>query len=191
EVNSPVVNLFRNNPFPDTPPTSVRVNLYMLQPTTLAERIRTGLWWRRSYLGPHLPPVTLDSSVWKHWLPEPELFHWDELIWKKRATRARAIMDRARSGCDPDSLLIDAQSDITPENIKLFWESFVNFGEKDQRRNWKNLPEIVQRIRGTYPERQLRTFELILGRLSLALLVRLEPHYSNQQEPKLEVKSFF
>ncbi len=194
EGDSPVVNLFRNNPFPDSPPLAVRVNLYMFQPTSDAERRRTGAWWRRKYVGMHLPPVTLNCARWDEWIPEPELFHWDELIWKRRATRTKSLMDNARNGRDPDSLetmLLDAQAGITQEDIAHFWDSFAHFADKAERRNWKDLPDIVRRIRQTYSRRQLRAFEKILGRLSLALLARLEPHYSGGREPRVGVKSFF
>ncbi len=194
EGDSPVVNLFSSNPFPDAPPTAVRVNLYMFQPTSHAERIRTGAWWRRRYVGPHLAPATLNSARWEELLPDAELFHWDELIWKRRAARTKALMDCARNGCDSDtldSLLVDAQAGITPDDVMLFWESFVKFTENHERQNWKGLPELVQRIRQTYPRRRLRAFEKILGRLSLALLAKLEPHYSGERAPQLEVKSFF
>ena len=127
-------------------------------------------------------------------MPEPELFHWDELIWKKRATRTKRLMDRVRNGCDLttlESLLVDEKAEITREDVTLFWESFVNFAEKHERHNWKSLPEVVQRIRQSFSKRQLKAFERILGRLSLALLVRLEPHYAGERQPQIETQTFF
>jgi hypothetical protein len=194
EGDSPVIILFGNNPFPDRPPVAIRINLYMFQPTSHAERSGTGAWWRRRYVGPHLPPTTLDNERWKEWLPEPELFHWDELIWKKRATRTKRLMDRVRNGCDLttlESLLVDEKAEIAREDVALFWESFVNFAEKHERHNWKSLPEVVRRVRQSFSKRQLKAFEKILGRLSLALLVRLEPHYAGERQPPVETQTFF
>jgi hypothetical protein len=103
-------------------------------------------------------------------------------------------MDRARKGCDSttlESLLVDEKAEVTPEDVTLFWERFVNFAEKHERHDWKSLPEIVQRVRQTYSKRQLKAFEMILGRLSLALLVRLEPHYQGERQPRIETQTFF
>ena len=89
-----VLSLFRSNPFP-TVLAAIRVSLYMLQPTqpggTESHRRR----WRRSYLGPHLLPATRDDTIWQEWLSDPERFHPDELIWKLRAPRLRALFDCA------------------------------------------------------------------------------------------------
>jgi hypothetical protein len=46
-----VVSLFRQNPFPGTPPAQVRTVLWQYWFTTVAERRQTGRWWNRTFLG--------------------------------------------------------------------------------------------------------------------------------------------
>lgn len=48
-----VLDLLAGNPFPDEPPRFVRATLYEYRPTSLAERARTGAWWRRERIGPY------------------------------------------------------------------------------------------------------------------------------------------
>jgi hypothetical protein len=191
EGSPSVVKLFACNPFPDGPPNAVRVSLYLLQPTTPAERCRTGAWWRRRYLGPHLPPVTLDRTVWDEWLPDPELFHPDELIWKLRAPRLRTLFERARSGSSLEAAVVDSLAGITAEDLRLFWSRFAVAGRPEERRDWKDLSAVIARIRQTFTPDQLRVFERIHGRLGLALFSRLEPFYQGGREPRIELETLF
>jgi len=50
-----VLQLFAGNPFPDAPPKMVRAVLWQYWFTTLAEKRRTGMWWRRELLGLYAP----------------------------------------------------------------------------------------------------------------------------------------
>ncbi len=56
--SAPVLSLLADNPFPDRPPRHLRVTAWRYRFTTPEERARTGLWWRREYLGlfPMVPP---------------------------------------------------------------------------------------------------------------------------------------
>ena len=191
EGSPSVIKLFRANPFPQGPPAAIRVSLYMLRPTSRAERRRTGAWWQRDYLGPHLRPATKDDTVWNEWLPDPELFHPDELIWKLRAPRLRALFARAGSGASPEDIVVDAAAGITAEDLRRFWSCFIVAASPEERRNWKELTAVVGRIRQSFSREQLRVFEGILGLLSLALLARLEPHYLGNKEPRLELATLF
>ncbi len=59
-VNDPaVLSLFNSNPFPQIPPRYVRAVLWQYWFTTMAEKRRTGDWWRREYLGLYAPELTL------------------------------------------------------------------------------------------------------------------------------------
>ncbi len=59
-VNDPaVLSLFRSNPFPNLPPRYVRAVLWQYWFTSLAEKRRTGDWWRRELLGLYAPVLTL------------------------------------------------------------------------------------------------------------------------------------
>jgi len=55
EGSSPVLELFRNDPFNGKPPRLVRTVLWQYWFTSLAEKNRTGNWWRRKELGPFMP----------------------------------------------------------------------------------------------------------------------------------------
>jgi hypothetical protein len=52
-----VLSLFAGNPFPNQPPKQIRVLLWQYWFTTMAERRRTGLWWRREFLGLYAPTL--------------------------------------------------------------------------------------------------------------------------------------
>ncbi len=59
-VNAPaVLALFRSNPFPQMPPRYVRAVLWRYWFTSMAEKRRTGDWWRRQLLGLYAPVLTL------------------------------------------------------------------------------------------------------------------------------------
>jgi hypothetical protein len=55
--NKNLLNLFANNPFPQSPPKEVRAVLWQYWFTSLAEKRATGLWWRRQFLGLYAPTV--------------------------------------------------------------------------------------------------------------------------------------
>ncbi|MBW0000158.1 MAG: lipase maturation factor family protein [Verrucomicrobia bacterium] len=54
-----VLNLLKTNPFPGGPPPYVRARLFQYHFTSLAERRRTGTWWRRDQEQPYCPVLTL------------------------------------------------------------------------------------------------------------------------------------
>ena len=56
-----VLGLLAENPFPNAPPRYVRAVLYDYRFTDLAERRRTGAWWRRTEHGLYFPAVSLDD----------------------------------------------------------------------------------------------------------------------------------
>jgi hypothetical protein len=53
-----VLNLFRGNPFPQSPPRYVRAVLWQYWFTSMAEKRQTGDWWRRQLLGLYAPTIT-------------------------------------------------------------------------------------------------------------------------------------
>lgn len=52
-----VLELFAGNPFPSQPPREIRVLLWQYWFTTLQEKRRTGMWWRRELLGLYAPTL--------------------------------------------------------------------------------------------------------------------------------------
>jgi predicted DCC family thiol-disulfide oxidoreductase YuxK len=57
--------LLMSNPFPDTPPTYIRAQLYQYQFTDSAEHGETGAWWKRELVGSYLPSVSLNDFTAK------------------------------------------------------------------------------------------------------------------------------
>jgi hypothetical protein len=62
EASPPVLALFAGNPFPNHPPRLVRAVIYQYWFTDMETLRRTGLWWRREYLGRFGPTLTLGSG---------------------------------------------------------------------------------------------------------------------------------
>jgi (2Fe-2S) ferredoxin len=157
EGGSPVAGLFSHNPFPPSgpPPAMIRVGLYMLQPVSLDEHARTGAWWRRRYIGPHLLAVRRDDSVWDEWLPDPELFHPDDLAWRARAPALRRPVDA--------------------REVDRFWSEFLPTLAPFDPEDWSRLPAAAARVRETWDGGTRRGFERVLGRLSADLVPLLQP----------------
>ena len=59
--NTDVMKLFREDPFPDRPPTAVRMPVYRFSFTDLETFRRTGDYWKKDYEGDYMPPVYLNS----------------------------------------------------------------------------------------------------------------------------------
>jgi len=58
----PTVALLRHDPFPMGPPKFIRAQLYEYHFTDAAMRHATGQWWRREYLGPYLPELSVRGN---------------------------------------------------------------------------------------------------------------------------------
>ncbi len=62
-ANEPaVLALFAGNPFPQGPPRQVRSVLWQYWFTTMDEKRKTGLWWRRQFVGLYAPTLTRDPD---------------------------------------------------------------------------------------------------------------------------------
>jgi hypothetical protein len=57
EGNRDVIGLFAANPFPDAPPTMVRMIVYRYTFTDPKTHRRTGRYWNKEYVGEYAPPV--------------------------------------------------------------------------------------------------------------------------------------
>lgn len=62
EGSPAVVARFASNPFPDHPPTMIRLPVYRLRFTDWATQRKTGDYWRKDYLGDYQPMVYLDDE---------------------------------------------------------------------------------------------------------------------------------
>ncbi len=57
-----VLALFAANPFPHGPPHQVRAVLWQYWFTSMAEKTKSGLWWRRQLLGLYAPAIELEND---------------------------------------------------------------------------------------------------------------------------------
>jgi lipase maturation factor 1 len=60
-----VLQLFADNPFPQAPPRQVRTLLWQYWFTSIEERRKTGMWWKRQLVGRYAPTVekTPDGEI--------------------------------------------------------------------------------------------------------------------------------
>jgi hypothetical protein len=57
-----VLQLFADNPFPQTPPRKIRTLLWQYWFTSMDEKHRTGMWWRRELIGLYAPTLEKGPS---------------------------------------------------------------------------------------------------------------------------------
>lgn len=61
--NAAAISLIEQNPFPDAPPTYIKIDLYKYEFVPPWQRDELdGAVWKRTYLGPWLPPATLQQK---------------------------------------------------------------------------------------------------------------------------------
>lgn len=60
-----VLQLFRDNAFPERPPSQIRVLLWQYWFTSMEEKHKTGMWWKRQLLGRYAPTLekTPDGEI--------------------------------------------------------------------------------------------------------------------------------
>jgi len=60
-----VLQLFANNPFPQSPPHQIRTVLWQYWFTSMKEKRETGMWWKRQLLGRYMPTIekTPDGEI--------------------------------------------------------------------------------------------------------------------------------
>ncbi len=186
--------LFEQGAFPKERgrPLAARMTTHMLEPTSIVERRATGKWWRRTYIGPHIPPVSYVDDFWDRLLPEPDLWHWEELFWRRRCPSMRKFMDAARASTDPDGTIIAHAEGITRADIDEFWNVVWPMVRGDGTGDWNQLTPVVKRLTSRYSPKQLHLLERVLGRLSLFLVAKLEQlYFADNGQPKLELKTYF
>jgi hypothetical protein len=181
-----------NVPKNQGPPKLGRITIHMLEPVSLEEHKKTGNYWKRSYIGPHLPPIEKIAGYWERWIPVPELWHWDDLIWRRRS-KLKRLMDRALRGEEARSALIADTQDITAADVEAFWNEMLPLVQSgDPRtRTFDRVPETVRALRAKYDVHQLYVFERIVGRLTTMLVAKLEPYFFRDKKPILEVKTYY
>lgn len=176
----------------DGPPVSARITTTMLEPAPLKEHLETGKWWKRTYVGPHMPPYEHDPHFWEHILPDSEMWHFDAIFWRRRS-KLHGIMERSRAGKeDPMALAVADARGLAPEHVELFWNELVPLIGGPQTEHLDNLADVVPRVREKFDPKTLRALQRVLGRFSLLLVARLEPLYLGRGgKPLIKAKTYF
>jgi hypothetical protein len=165
----------------------------MLEPTSLAEQRATGNYWKRTYIGPHLPEVRRLSVFWERALAEPELWHPDDIEWRRRS-ELRHLMDRATAGEDPRGAVVADAPELSVDDVDFFFDQLVPLIQRaaPDRSTWDRLPDVVVGVRSICDEQKLFVAERILGRLTVLLNARLEPLFFQEAKlGKLELPTYF
>ena len=175
------------------PPLMGRISIHMLEPTTVEELRRTGNYWKRIYIGPHLAPFQRIEGFWDRAIPVPELWHWDDVIWKRRS-KLRRLMDRARAGEELRGAVIADAPELSAADVDAFFNDFLPLVQQGSPGDcgWTKLPSVVAELRGKFDAPHLYVFERLAGRLTTMIVALLEPMFLGQGgKPELEVKTYY
>jgi hypothetical protein len=174
-----------------TPPIAARITTIMLEPASIEEHRRTGNYWKRTYIGPHVAAHEHDPEFWQDTLGEPELWHFEAIFWRRRS-KLRPLIDRAQQGdADPNELAI-FDDVLSKEDVRCFWDEFVPMIGGDIRTRFDTLPELRERFRARFTRTQQRALYRLLGRFSLILVSQLEPMYLHRgSKPEIPVNTYF
>ena len=174
----------------DTPPIAARITTMMLEPTTIRELRETGRWWKRTYIGPHVPTHEYDPEFWSDAFGEPELWHPEAILWRSRS-RFAELMDRSRAGKDDPMQLAIWDGRLQREDVDLFWNELVPLLAAADRSSLDSLPQTVEQMRARFDRKQRRILARMLGRFTLILLARFEPQFFYQAgKPQLHAQSY-
>jgi len=178
---------FAQGALPDEPPVATRITTHMLEPTSHAHRKRTGEWWTRAYVGPHLPAQRSREHFWDDILPPPELWHWEDIVWKRRSVLARlpAMVEAGESPHVAAAAQLTEGDDLSADDVERFWDSFVPRVAAADRSSWDSVPALVDALRDEFDERALLRMERVLGRLSFILSSKLDPKFFGAGIPAL------
>ncbi|HEY1297058.1 MAG TPA: lipase maturation factor family protein [Chloroflexota bacterium] len=179
EPESPVQALFRKDPFAgQAPPRFMRATLVALEPTSVAEQRRTGRWWRRHALGVHLVAARADVSVFDRWFNGPELFHWDDVIWRRRVGWLRRYETQARDVVRLASMetLIAHELNVPAETLERFWTSFIPSVRPTCADDWCELESRARNARERFGASLMHDFE----RIAALLAIGMAAHYENR-----------
>jgi hypothetical protein len=178
-------------PLTKNPPRAIRISTVIMEPVSLKHHFATGEWWKRTYIGPHMPPRQHDPTIWEDFLPEPELWHWDSIMWRRRS-RLKKLIDGSLAGReDPMKLALAECDDLTSEDVDRFWNELVPLAAA-KRESFDTLPDFVPEVRARYSRQQLRALHRLLARFSLLLVARWEPAYLGRgSKPLIPVDTYF
>jgi hypothetical protein len=177
----------RNEPF-----RTVRITTVMLEPVTLKERMTTGDWWKRTYIGPHTPPQTFDAAFDDDVLGEPELWQFEAIMWRRRSSLKGLLARALEPDVDPIQLALSGAKNLSANDVERFWSELVPLIASPNRDSFDSLPGTVQTWRERFGRRERRAQYRLLQRFSLILVARLEPLFLHRgQKPLIPVKTYF
>ena len=191
--------------FEKKPPNAMRVSLYCYYPTTMKEWWNSGMnkYYTRKKVGEHIPATTLkDIDDEKFWNPPAELFHVDSTVsWKQNIGLLKKIQ-LAKNSVDicinygSSKERCGGISIVEEDVLDLFWnnwigdfctaysdvllmpkkESFMDLSMMNEA-DPKWLSNGAFMMKKKYTKEQLHKLELILSRLSYALVKQWMPIY--------------
>jgi hypothetical protein len=172
------------------------MRVFMLRPTTPVELRATRCWWTRQLIGPHYPARARDDSFWELWLPEPELFDLDDVLWKRQTVLGR-LMARAanfRAGDEVGALVVAPESGgqgLTKADVERFFTEFLSVAHADQAHGWSSVRAVAEQVRVLYSAPQLRRFERVAGRVGSMIEARLAPYFFGDRTPRLALPTHY
>jgi hypothetical protein len=171
--------LLKAGTFPHAgPPRLARMRTFLLRPASLEEHAKTGIWWTRELIGPHYPTRERNDDFWQLWLPHPELFDFDDVVWKERTVLGQAMNSTAR---DTDLTAIVARDSgagddaLTRRDVDRFFDEFLLLAHANDAQDWVHIGKRWKVLRTHYTPTELRRLERVAGRLATALDARIEP----------------
>jgi hypothetical protein len=177
EPDSPVRRLFGRDPFAGGPPPRfMRARVFALEPTSPAERARTGQWWRRYVIGTHVPAFESNPAMLDDWLPSPETFHWDARFWRRRSPALRALARGAAAAASVDELeaAVTSALCLPPAAIAAFWDDLLPAVTPDGAGAWSRLGDTVAAARARWGVAGMRELERVAGALAVALAAAVD-----------------
>ena len=167
--------LLKAGTFPQAgPPKLARMRTYLLRPASLEEHAKTGAWWTRELIGPHYPARTRNDHFWQLWLPNPELFDFDDVVWKER-TALGPLMNPGDRSADLAALVPRGTDDLPASDVDRFFDEFLPAAEPERARRWDDIGERWRALRSRFSPLELRRFERVAGRIATMLDARIEP----------------
>ncbi len=188
--NDPLVlREFAENPFPDAPPSLIRVAAVAMSPTSIANQRATGDWWNVRRLGLLVRARGREQWPERYTYPVPELFHPDWVNFKRRAPALQTIVHAYQNGMEPDHAIIQ-HSDLTADDVRAFWDEFIP-ALTIARGDFSRLEERANALQATYGIDEMVRFERILERFAWLLRVRTERYQYADAKPTIPIESTF
>jgi hypothetical protein len=170
-------------PRPETPKLA-RMRTYLLRPASLEEHAKSGAWWTREVIGPHYPARERNDHFWQLWLPDPELFDFDDVVWKER-TRLGRIMDPNDRSSDVAALVVREAPDLSPADVDRFFDELLPAVNAADAGDWSCVGQRWRALRSRFSALELRRFERVAGRVATVLDARIERLAAASNDPRL------